>query len=132
MIQTDTITLLQKTTCVIDYVILMLRDAIPTVRDTSFKMVLVTRFDTLKERHTMLQHALDTHDATALEVSHTDFDVPLDKGLAHGLFTLCNQCVEAIYTFLNHYKTPEEKVEKLIKEGVKAIERLREDLAPYL
>ena len=132
MIQTDTVTLLQKTDCVVAYVILVLRDTIPTVRDTSFKMVLVTRFDTLKERHTLLQHALEAHDASILEVSHTDFDVPGDKGLVHGLFTLCNQCVEAIYTFINHYKPPNQKVENLIKEGVKAIERLREDLAPYL
>lgn len=97
----------------------------------------MTNLLAIKGRHKSLQNELTA--LTALETpTEIPFETPpgckaiFEKQLASNIFNHCNDSVKKIYTYLNHYKGATKESLKAVKEAVKAIERLREQLADYL
>lgn len=90
--------------------------------------------ETMKERKENLEKQLEENGSQCKDFSdHANPPSPSsDKEISHLLFDHCNESVKQIYTYLNHYKNVEPPALKAVKEGVKAIERLREYLAEYL
>lgn len=139
MTSNDAVTIYIKT----ENVLLNAIDAINQVLDYAtlppFKMLLIDSRETLKERcetlqekQAALQNVLPSTSSAPKDPTDSSPLIHSDKQIAHNLFDCCNTSVKKIYTYLNEYKGIDKKVEKLIKEAVKAIERLREHLAEYL
>ena len=144
MLKSDSLKIFQKTGHVLQKSIIAIQTIIHRAEDVKFKMMLVDSLEILKERCDMIERKLKElqldNAQTSVKQTPTMAEAPSlelpmtlsDKQIAHVLFDICNETVKKIYTYLNHYKGIDKKVGKLIKEAVKAIERLREHLAEYL
>lgn len=138
MAQNDTITIFEKTMNVVTSSIASIENTLEDVTNSQFKMILINSMETLKERNETLKEHLKKEQnvqqiASATNSSNsTVTPAHCDRQIASGLFDDCNTAVKEIYTYLNHYKDLEKDAKKLIKEAVKAVERLREQLADYL
>lgn len=142
MDKSDAIKIIQQTKQITEYAIVYLKHILNYAGSTPFKMILIDSGETLKERQEMLENCLKevqgfnfTPDRNALlQKYHFPENAATlsDKQIASLLFDLCNNSVKEIYTLLNQYKAINEKITKKIKEAIKAIERLREQLADYL
>ena len=128
----DECNLLKKTTLVMTQVIEVTQGGVTDAPTEKFKKMPLERLDTFKERHALLTSALEKCAITFEAVNVMPLALPDKPSLSHYLFGLCNEGVETLYTYINHYKQVDAHTVKLVKESIKAIERLREDLAAFL
>lgn len=139
MSQNDTTQILQQTDTVLKNCLHTVQSLLDSTDNAKFKILLIDSGETFKERSDALKEKLASLQCESpcpttnlTQPEHSIPPVHSDRQIANILFDYCNESVKEIFTYLNHYKGIDQKVEKKVKDAVKAIERLREHLAEYL